>query len=299
VRKKYLIGALAVASASALMLTGCVNNTGSSGSSSSTAVPTAAKYQKAIDQLPADVKSSGKLVIGSDLSNPPSTYQTPSGAPTGWEIELANEVASSLGLKADVQNAQFDNILPSVVGGKYALGVSGYFDTKQREQTADMIDYYDSGVKWASLKGKTVDPDNACGLKVAAQANTYESQVDLPAKSEACTKAGKQPIDILAFNTEQEFTSAVTLGRAAAMTADAPVIDYMVKQSDGKLQFAGKLYSPFVLGIVVSKDNPKLRSAVVMALQHLVDSGTYGDVLKKWGIQDGAISKVTVNGATS
>lgn len=293
--KKQLMATFAVASVSMLALAGCVNNTGST--ASQTPSSSAGKYQKAIDLLPASVKSSGKLVIGSDLSNPPSTYQTPSGAPTGWEIDLANEIADSLGLKASIQNAEFDNILPSVVGGKYDLGVSGYFDTKEREQKVNMIDYYNSGVKWASLKGHTVDPDNACGLKVAAQANTYESAVDLPAKSTACTQAGKQPIDILAFNTEQEFTSAVTLGRAAAMTADAPVIDYMVKSSGGKLDFAGKLYSPFVLGIVVSKSNDQLKDAVVAALQHLMQTGAYNDVLKKWGIQDGAIDHVTVNGA--
>ena len=293
--KKQLMATLAVASISMLALAGCVNNTGNT--TSQTPSSSAGKYQKAIDLLPASVKSSGKLVIGSDLTNPPSTYQTPSGAPTGWEIDLADQIADSLGLKADIQNAEFDNILPSVVGGKYDLGVSGYFDTKEREQKVNMIDYYDSGVKWASLKGHAVDPDNACGLKVAAQANTYESAVDLPAKSTACTQAGKQPIDILAFNTEQEFTSAVTLGRAAAMTADAPVIDYMVKSSGGKLDFAGKLYSPFVLGIVVSKSNDQLKDAVVAALQHLMDTGAYANVLKKWGIQDGAIDHVTVNGA--
>lgn len=297
-KKKHFLATLVVASTSMLALAGCVNNTGSATSSS----PSAQKVttdQSAIDLLPASIKSSGQLVIGSDLTNPPSTYQTPSGAPTGWEIDLADELAATLGLKPVINNAEFDNILPSVVGGKYDLGVSGYFDTKEREQKVNMIDYFNSGVGWASLKGHPVDFNNACGLKIAAQADTYESAVDLPAKSTACTQAGKKPIDILAFNTEQEFTSAVTLGRAVAMTADAPVIDYMVKNSGGKLQFDGDLYSPFVLGIVVSKSNDQLKSSIVAALQHLIDTGAYEKILTTWGIQDGAISKVTVNGATS
>lgn len=294
-KQKKLNATLGILIVSAFALAGCVNNTGTAASSSPTT--NVGKYQKAIDLLPASVKSSGQLVIGSDLSNPPSTYQTPNGAPTGWEIDLAHQIAASLGLKTAIQNAEFDNILPSVVGGKYDLGMSSYFDTKVREQKVNMIDYFRAGVKWASLKGHPVSPDNACGLKVAVQANTYESAVDLPAKSAACTQAGKQPIDIIAFNTEQEFTSAVALGRTDALAAGSPVTDYMVKNSGGKLDFDGEMYSPFFLGIVTSKSDTQLKAAVVAALQHLIDTGSYLQLLKKWGIQEGAISRVTVNGA--
>ena len=72
--------------------------------------------------------------------------------------------------------------------------MSSFTDTLEREKQVDFVNYYTAGIQWAAPKGKTVDPDNACGLKVAVQATTYEDTHEVPAKSKACTDAGKPAI---------------------------------------------------------------------------------------------------------
>lgn len=296
-KNRKLLAAVTALGILSFGLAGCVNNTANTPEKPKT--ETGGVDAAAAKLLPEDIAKGGVLIIGSDLSNPPSTYKDPNGNPAGWEIELADLLSARLGLKSDIRNAPFDNILPSVMGGQYQIGFSGYFDTKEREQKVDMVDYFNSGVRWAAAKGNggNIDPDNACGLKVAAQANTFESEADLPEKSDACVKAGKKPIEIMKFSTQQDFSTAVALGRADAMTADAPVVEWLVQQSEGKLELAGDMYSPFVLGIVVSKDNTKLRDAVVAGMQATLDDGSYMEVLKKWGIESGAIDKIGINGA--
>lgn len=207
-------------------------------------------------------------------------------------------VAAKLGLKTEYQQAKFDNILPGLIGGKYALGLSSFFDTKEREKQVDMVNYYTAGIQWASAAGKTVDPNDACGLTLAVQNGTTEALDDAPAKSKACTDAGKPEITILGYDTQDEATAAVTLGRADALSADSPVTQYAVAQSNGKLQIAGDVYDIFLYGMPVPKGS-ELGAALQAALKELQADGTYTDILTKWGVDGGAITDITINGAQS
>ena len=88
-----------------------------------------------------------------------------------------------------------------------------------------------------------IDPNNACGKKVAVQATTTQEIEELPAKSKACTDAGKPAIEIVPFDGQDAATNAVVLGQADAMSADSPVTAYAIKQSNGKLEAAGEIFS--------------------------------------------------------
>ena len=68
------------------------------------------------------------------------------------------------------------------------------------------------------------------------QTTTTEETVELPAKSKACTDAGKPPIEIVKFDGQDAAANAVVLGQVDAMSADSPVTLYAIKQSNGKLE---------------------------------------------------------------
>lgn len=291
----------AVLAVAALALTGCVNNEvatpGASGGATDAPATNISADEAAVALLPEDIKSAGVLQIGTDASYAPNEFKDADGNPIGWEIELADAMAAKLGLTTNYNIAKFDNILPAVIGKKYDVGLSSFFDTKERQEQADMIDYYTAGIQWAVPAGKTVDPDNACGLKVAVQNGTTQALDDVPAKSQACTDAGKPAIEQLGYDTQDEATAAVTLGRADAMTADSPVIQYAVKQSQGKLELSGDIYSVFLYGMPIAKDRGSLGDALVKALDSLKADGTYTEILSKWGVESGAIDTFQINGA--
>lgn len=297
--KLHKFAPIAILASAALLLTGCVNNTpttpAASGSSSTAAV---AKDDAAAALLPEDIASAGKLVFGTDATYAPNEFKDADGNPVGWEIELADAMAAKLGLTTEYNVAKFDNIIPSITGGKYDVGLSSFFDTKERQQQVDMVDYYTAGIQWAAPAGATVDPDDACGLKLAVQNGTTEALDDGPAKSDACVAAGKEPIELLGYDTQDDATAAVTLGRADAMSADSPVTQYAVAQSSGKLETVGDVYSVFLYGMPIAKDRGTLGEALQAALQSLMDDGTYTAILEKWGVQEGAIEAIDINGAT-
>ena len=293
-RAKYALPALAAVVA--LVLTGCVNNTAppTTGGGSSDVT----KDDAAAALLPEAIAASGKLIIGTDPTYGPNEFKDESGNPIGWGVEIASAVAAKLGLTAEFQVSKFDNIIPSVTGGKVDIGVSSFTDTVEREKQVDFVNYYTAGIQWASAAGNDVDPDNACGLKVAVQATTYEDTDEVPAKSDACVAAGKAPIEKLQYDTQDLATNAVVLGQADAMSADSPVTLYAIEQLKGKLQLAGTTFDVAPYGIAVGKDSG-LTKAIQAALQSMVDDGSYTKILTDWGVADGAIDTITINAAAN
>jgi polar amino acid transport system substrate-binding protein len=255
----------------------------------------AAPNAAAVAKLPASIKKSGFMTFGVDATYRPNEFKDAKGNPIGWEVELVNAVAADLGVKVHYVVATFDAILPAIKGGKYDAGISSFTDTKEREAQVDFANYFTAGIQWASLKGKNVDPNNACGLSVAVQTGSTEVD-DLKAKSAVCTKAGKKAITVLSYDAQDAATSAVVLGRAGAFTADSPVAEDAVAQSKGKLVLAGAIYGAAPYGLPVAKGSTLVK-AISIALNDVNKSGQYAAILKKWGVQAGAVSSFGVNGA--
>lgn len=283
----------ALAAAALLTLTGCVTNT--EGADRESTDTSGIKVDEAAAALlPADIKESGVLIIGTDASYPPNEFKDSSGEIVGWGVDLANAVSARLGLEPKWEESGFDTIIPSIQGGKMNIGSSSFTDNAERQKTVDFVNFYDAGVLWAAPIGKPVDPDDACGFKVAVQAGTFQHTDELPAKSEACVAAGKTAIEILPFDGQAEATNAVVLGQADAFTADSPVTLDAIKAQKDKIEASGESFDVAPYGYALPKDTD-LTKAVQAALQSLMDDGTYLEILTKAGVEDGAIKKATIN----
>jgi polar amino acid transport system substrate-binding protein len=286
--------ALGVALVGALALTAC----------SATPTPTASPAatvsvdKAAATLLPADVAKAGALTWAVDAAYAPNEYKDADGNPIGWDVELATAISQKLGVKATFIQAGFDNIIPSVVAGKYNVGVSSFTDNAEREKQVDFVDYFSAGSQWAAAAGKTVDPDNACGLKVSAMTGSTQALDELPARSKKCTDAGKPAIEILQFDDNAQAITAATLGKVDAVSADSPVTLYGIEQSKGKLVVAGKTFDSAPYGLVLSKKGG-LQKAIQAALVALEADGTYKAILTKWGVQSGAVTSFPINGAAA
>ena len=288
--------AAVLAATCALALSGCA-----SGTDSGEGTPTAAagdKVDEIANAVPEEIKSTGKLVVGVNIPYAPNEFKDPSGKIVGFDVDLMNAIAATLGLTAEYRESDFAKIIPSIQGGTYNVGMSSFTDTKEREASVDFVTYFNAGILWAQRPGTPVDPNNACGKKVAVQATTTEELEELPAKSKACTDAGKPPIQIVPFDGQDAATNAVVLGQADAMSADSPVTSYAIKQSNGKLEAAGEIADAAPYGWPVQKGSP-LAESLKQALEHLIENGKYEEIAKQWGVEAGMIDKPVINGAVS
>ncbi|GMA88567.1 ABC transporter substrate-binding protein [Angustibacter aerolatus] len=244
------------------------------------------------------MQSAKKIVVGTDASYAPSEFLAGDGKTVqGFDVDLFKAVGQKLGVEVEFVPANFDTIITGVQGGKYDVGVSSFTVNSEREQQATMVAYYNAGTQWATAAGnpKKIDPEAACGKKIAVQKGTVQQEDDLPKRQKACTTAGKPKIDVLVYTGQDQATAAVASGKADAMLADSPVAAFAAKQSKGKLETLGDVYDAAPYGYVLPKDGTQFGDAIVKALQSLDQDGTYKSALENWGVEDGAISNFEVN----
>ncbi len=291
-RRRALIGLVGV-TALVLGLAAC----GEEKKSSGTGTPAATSSVDAAlaAKVPDAIKSKGTIVVGTDSTYPPSEFLDTDGKTViGFDVDLFTAVAAKLGLKADFQSASFSDIIPGVSSGKYDIGVSSFTINADRLKEATMVSYFSAGTQWAQKTGGSVDPDNACGKKVAVQTGTVQVD-DITARSKKCTDAGKAAITIDQYQAQSDATTAVVSGKDDAMLADSPVVAYAVKQTNGQLATLGAIYDSAPYGYVLPKAQTDFGQAIASAVQELITDGTYKSILDKWGVTGGAISTPTVN----
>lgn len=295
---RHALLGLVLATALTTTLAACGEETSSTGGPAAPGASATADNSLAA-KVPAEIKTAGKIIIGTDSSYAPSEFLDTDGKTViGFDVDLFNAVAAKLGLKTDWQSAKFDAIIPGVSSGKYNIGVSSFTVNKEREQQATMVSYFSAGTQWAAKTGVTISADDACGKKVAVQTGTVQVD-DVTARSKKCTDAGKTKITIDQYQAQSDATNAVISGKDDAMLADSPVCAYAVKQTNGKLALVGDIYDSAPYGYVLPKAQTDFADAISQAVKALIADGTYQAVLAKWGVDAGAIAAPAVNPAVS
>jgi len=293
-RSKLMVSVLAVG---LMALTGCGSDSLDTGEKKGGNVK-ASVDKEAAALVPQEIKDKGTLTVGTDASYAPNEFLAGDGKTIqGFDIDLFTAVAKKLDLEVEFANAKFDSIITGAQGGKYDVGVSSFTVNPERMEQVNMVSYFSAGTQWASAPGnpKDVDPEKPCDATVAVQKGTVQEEEDLPAKIDACKKAGTPMRDPLVYTGQDQATAAVVSGKADAMLADSPVVAYAVEQSEDKLEALGDIYDAAPYGYVVPKDQTAMADALVAALKSLEEDGGYMKALEPWGVEDGAITDFAVN----
>jgi len=266
-----------------------------------TVIPTQPANSAIAATVPASVHSAGTLTVAMDATYPPNEFIAPDGSTiVGMDADLTNAITQTLGLKAKLVNATFDTIIPALVSGKYGMGASSFTDTKARQSQVDFVDYFSAGESFYVKSGSALnftDISVICGHSIAVESGTTE-ETDAKTQAAKCVAAGKPKANVLVFSTQTEANVAVSSGRADAGFADSPVAAYIVATSNGVFQNSGPPLTVAPYGLALPKGNG-MAAPVAAAVNLLITNGIYHQILVKWGVQAGAITTATVNGATS
>jgi len=277
----------------ALVVAGC----GGSSSGGKQTVKSSGVNTAAAAKLSAALKTAGTIKVATDASYAPNEFfASDNKTVQGMDVDLGKAIGQELGLTFAFSNASFDSIIPSL-GNRFDLGMSSFTDNKKREQTVDMVDYFSAGTSFMVKSDSTLNPSSVadlCGKSVAVEKGTTQLD-DVTAQKKKCK------LDILAFPDQNAANLALQSGRAEVVLADSPVNAYAAKQSNGQFKIVGQVYGTAPYGIAVPKGGKYagLADAIKLALEDLKSKGVYDQILQKWGIQAGAVSSFTVNGATS
>lgn len=274
--------------------TACASST----APASTSAPTAKFVQALHDQLPQPVRDRGVLTVGTEASYAPMESFGPDGRTIiGAEPDLGVEIGRVLGVRLMFVDTNFTDLVPKVTAGTLDLALSAMTDTPARSRITDFVDYFSAGTTIVVQRGNpagVTDIRDLCGKVVATQSGT--TQEDLLKRAQ--TNCGRAPMILKKFPTNADTLVELRTARAVAVLNDLPAAAFLVNDphTSSSYQLASTTqYEPGRYGIVVAKSQPRLRDAVQGALEELLHSGVYAEILSRWHVQAGAVTKITVN----
>jgi polar amino acid transport system substrate-binding protein len=292
--------------AGAVLLTLTVASACGSDQAAERAAPAAAFDQALHDRLPAAILRRGTVRVGGSDPYPPAAFYAPDGRTfVGFEPDLAAEMGRVLGVRFEFVNVSFSDLLPQLRRHKIDVVMASMTDNAEREQQADFVNYFQAGTAIIVQRGNPQGISalrDLCGKVVAVAEGTV--QVDLLRRTQKGCSAGER-IDIRSYGDNANALVQLRTGRAAAVLSDYPPAVHLTtdRRTSAHYQLAASTqYEPSPYGIAVAKDQTELRDLLRDALEQVMRSGAYAEVLQRWGVPSGALETATINaggGATT
>jgi polar amino acid transport system substrate-binding protein len=229
--------------------------------------------------LPLDPKvvNAGTLTVCTSFPYPPFEFRK-DGAPAGFDIDLADEVAKGLKLKPVFVNADFGDIQSGkpLNEGTCDVAVAGMTITGARARALDFSSpYFDAAQAMVVQKGSGVTSlDDLSGAKIGVQEGTTgELYVTDNAPSDA---------EIVPLTDASDVTAALAQGDVAAGVYDNTVVGDVVSRNPD-FEVAAQFHTGEQYGMAVKKNGSvDLLRFINDVLADLKANGGYDEIYDRW-----------------
>lgn len=279
--KKRLLSAV-MASAMVLSLAAC----GGAKTETTAAETTAEKKEETTTAGTTTAETAeaagGTLIVGFDQDFPPMGFVGDNGEYTGFDLDLAKEVASRLGLEYKAQPIAWDSKDMELESGNIDCIWNGFTITGREDDYTWTTPYMankqvfvvanDSDIKsQADLAGKVVEVQADSSAEAALKenqdlANTFGQLLTTPDYNTAF------------MDLEQ--------GAVDAVAMDVIVAGYQIKQRNADFKILDDSLSEEEYGIGFKKGNTELRDKVQGALEEMAADGTLAKISDEWFGED-------------
>ena len=224
----------------------------------------------------------GTLIVGFDQDFPPMGFVGDNGEYTGFDLDLAKEVASRLGLEYKAQPIAWDSKDMELESGNIDCIWNGFTITGREDDYTWTTPYMankqvfvvanDSDIKsQADLAGKVVEVQADSSAEAALKenqdlANTFGQLLTTPDYNTAF------------MDLEQ--------GAVDAVAMDVIVAGYQIKQRNADFKILDDSLSEEEYGVGFKKGNTELRDKVQEALEEMAADGTLAKISDEWFGED-------------
>ncbi|CAM5624635.1 ABC transporter substrate-binding protein OS=Streptomyces microflavus OX=1919 GN=G3I39_03150 PE=4 SV=1 [Streptomyces microflavus] len=169
----------------------------------------------------------------------------------------------------------------------------------ERKEKYDFATYRLDNIAFEAKKGsgwKVNGPADVAGKTISVSSGTNQEKI-LVEWSEENVKAGRKPVEIKYFQKENDYYLPLQSGRIDAHLG-RPV--RRVPRGDGRpSEIAGQISGAGgdLQGKIAAttKKDSGLVKAYAAAIDHIIEDGSYGKVLKRWGLTGEAVEKSEIN----
>jgi len=223
----------------------------------------------------AKIRQTGSIVIGNGGSYPPFEF-VENGNLVGFDIDMGNEIARRMGVKAVWEKFDFNGLIPALQSKRVDVLVTAMTKTPEREQRMRFsMSYFDSGIAAAVRPGLAVTKAEDLPGKVIA--------VQLGSAGERYVRERAQTTakEIKTYNEFPLALADVEAGRADLVVNTLPVIKYNVARRGNKLTVVGP-WDTRDVGVNTRLEDQALLDVLNKHLADLKAEGFLAKLETKW-----------------
>jgi polar amino acid transport system substrate-binding protein len=238
------------------------------------------KNFRAADDSLANIKNKGVLVIGSDIPYGVMEFFDEDNNPAGVDVDIAQEIASRLGVRLEFNDYDWDQLFDKVKSGEIDLALSSITITPARQKEMRFSDPYFNGgqvIVVSSANQEISGVKSLVGKKIAVQKDTT-----------GYTEAKKYtPEDLISVYLNFENTNgAGIISDLKNEKFEAIIVDYiqalsMIKDNSG-LKIIGVPFTKEDYGIATRLSNNTLMEKINSILEGMKSDGTLDKIKTTW-----------------
>lgn len=225
------------------------------------------------------IEEEGNFLIGTEGTYPPFTFHDETGELTGFDVEIAREIANRLGVEAKFMETQWDAMFAGLDASRFDMIANQVGIRPDREEKYDFSDPYitSSAVLVAHKDNTKISSFEDIDGKKSAQSMTSNY-------ADIAREYGAEIVSVDGFNQAVELLNSKRVD--VTINDRLSVLDFLTKRPDAKVIIVARQAEAAQSGLMFRKGNAELVQAVNEALQEMFEDGTYLEISEKWFGED-------------
>lgn len=216
----------------------------------------------------------GTIRSATQTGQPPFAYAEDSGKPTGFIVDVTDEIAKRLDLKVDYKSTSVTGSLSGLTAGQYDLASSGLGVTEERAKSVD----FTKPLFWSTVVVLTTDKSK---LSAFADFNGKRVGVVTGSSQEAQLPTRIPKASPVRFQTQNAAVSQLLNGSIDAFLVGGPDATEFVKQYKG-LRKAVSAPIDHPTSMAVPKNHSAFLKAIDKEIAAMVADGTYAKLYRTY-----------------
>ena len=233
----------------------------------------------------AQIKSAGELRIGCEATYVPFTYRK-EGQIVGYDVDLAESMCGSLGVKAAFVDTAWAGVIPSLYAKKFDVVMSSMSYTKERlERVAFSIPYAEAS-QALLIRAADVEKIKAVGdlngrmlaVKLGSPGQILQEKMNVGLKA----GGGAGFKDVRTFDDHPSAYVALAQNRVDGVLNTLATLAMALKDAPGTYAIVKGMGADNWAGIAARKEDTEVKAWLDSELSRLKDDGSLYRLQEKW-----------------
>lgn len=231
--------------------------------------------QSATKNLLETIKSSGKIRVGTEGTYAPFTFHDKSGNLTGFDVDIANEIAKRLGVKTEFVETKWDGMFAGLDAKRFDIVVNEVSIKPDRQEKYDFSTPYIVSKAVLIVREDNQDIKNFEDLKGKKSAQSLTSNL-----ADIAKKSGAEIVQADGFNQSVDLLTSKRVD--ATINDSLSFLDLKKQKPDAPIKVVADYNNAEQSAVLFNKGNKELVDAVNKALEDMKTDGTYLKISNKW-----------------